>query len=79
MAPGSGVRYSYHIGCNTAPMIYQVNTMTTIYTSGIYSVCVSSQVNAWNPYYVINLDTGKRLFSTDTLALCMDYVSDVTR
>jgi hypothetical protein len=49
---------------------------TLVYTAGKYNVMFNSQVNAYNPYSVINTETGKIEFTYKALDVCLDYISD---
>jgi hypothetical protein len=51
-------------------------TSTIVHTEGNYQVEFNAQVNAWRPYSVVNTLTGKTEFAYDSLAVCLDYISD---
>jgi hypothetical protein len=52
---------------------------TLVHTDGKYSVLFNSQINAYNPYSVINTETGKIEFTYKALDVCLDYISDNLR
>lgn len=51
---------------------------TTVHNQGCFAVLFNHQVNAWRPYSVVNLDTGKTVFSYSSLDVCLDYINDNT-
>jgi hypothetical protein len=61
------------------PDLQRIRTMitkTVVHTEGKYQVLFNSKVNAWRPYSVVNTVTGKTEFAYDSLAVCLDYISD---
>jgi hypothetical protein len=54
-------------------------TETSVHINGKYTVMFNSQVNAYNPYSVVNTETNKVVFTYRSLDVCLDYISDNLR
>ena len=49
---------------------------STVHQQGRYIVRFNHQVNAYNPYQVVNTETNKAEFSYCSLGVCLNYVND---